>query len=58
MQDINNRIALSEGNISNILDKLSSSRLKFTWDGASLCTYIDGTFIGYVAFRDSSGNIH
>lgn len=57
-QDINNRIAISEGNIADIRDRLSSARLKMTWDGASLCAYIDGTFIGYVAFRDSNGNIH
>ena len=57
-QDINNRIAISENHIADIRDRLSSGRLKMTWDGASLCTYIDGTFIGYVAFRDSNGNIH
>ena len=47
-QDINNRIATSEGYIADIRDRLSSARLKMTWDGAHLCHYIDGTFIGYM----------
>lgn len=47
-QDINNRIAVSEGYIADIRDRLSSARLKMTWDGAHLCHYIDDTFIGYM----------
>ena len=47
-QDINNRIAASESYIADIRDRLSSGRLKMTWDDAHLCHYIDGTFIGYM----------
>ena len=53
-QDINNRIAASENNIADIRDRLSSARLKMTWDGAHLCHYIDGTFIGYMMKTYSS----
>lgn len=53
-QDINNRIAASENNIADIRDRLSSARLKMTWDGAHLCHYIDGTLIGYMMKTYSS----
>lgn len=53
-QDINNRIAASEDNIADIRDRLSSARLKMTWDGAHLCHYIDGTLIGYMMKTYSS----
>lgn len=57
-QDINNRIAASEGNIADIRDRLSSARLKMTWDGAHLCHYIDGTFIGYMMKTYSSDTFY
>ena len=53
-QNINNRIATSEGYIADIRDRLSSARLKMTWDGAHLCHYIDGSFIGYMMKTYSS----
>lgn len=57
-QDINNRIAASENNIADIRDRLSSARLKMTWDGAHLCHYIDGTFIGYMMKTYSSDTFY
>lgn len=57
-QDINNRIAASEKNIADIRDRLSSARLKMTWDGAHLCHYIDDTFIGYMMKTYSSDTFY
>ena len=57
-QDINNRIAASEDNIADIRDRLSSARLKMTWDGAHLCHYIDGSFIGYMMKTYSSDTFY
>lgn len=57
-QDINNRIAASEGYIADIRDRLSSARLKMTWDGAHLCHYIDGSLIGYMMKTYSSDTFY
>ena len=57
-RDINNRIAASEKNIADIRDRLSSARLKMTWDGAHLCHYIDGTLIGYMMKTYSSDTFY
>lgn len=57
-QDINNRIAASESYIADIRDKLSSGRLKMTWDDAHLCHYIDGSFIGYMMKTYSSDTFY
>lgn len=57
-QNINNRIAASEDNIADIRDRLSSARLKMTWDGAHLCHYIDGTLIGYMMKTYSSDTFY
>ena len=57
-QDINNRIAISESYIADIRDRLSSGRLKMTWDEAHLCHYIDGSFIGYMMKTYSSDTFY
>ena len=57
-QDINNRIAASENYIADIRDRLSSGRLKMTWDDAHLCHYIDGSFIGYMMKTYSSDTFY
>ena len=57
-QDINNRIAASERYIADIRDRLSSGRLKMTWDDAHLCHYIDGSFIGYMMKTYSSDTFY
>lgn len=57
-QAINTRIAASEGNIADIRDRLSSARLKMTWDGEHLCHYIDGSLIGYMMKTYSSDTFY
>lgn len=59
-QDINNRIAISESYIADIRDRLSSGRLKMTWDDThvGLHYYIDGTSIGYMMKTYSSDTFY